>query len=229
MFYLRMALAIAVTLLVPAVGAAPLSYSAEALEARVIDADTKQPVSGAVVVASWILVGGMHANATEILVVSEATTDDAGRFHIAAWGPIARPASGVLDVWDPDIVIVKSGYLLADKNNYEAGSPPDKRLNLSVRTSAWNHRDIELKRNELGTAQYTSHFALFFARLQLVYGSTDCKWKQIPNAVRAFEAERKYQVSLGIKIHLVPPLDRLTSLPRCQPVDQFLKIYHAND
>src|SRR5258706_11496207 len=128
-----------------ACAAVPLTYSADSLEARVVDAETKQPISGAVVVATWVLVGGEHPGRTEALVVKEAITDADGKFQFPAWGPVLRPESGVLDVLDPEMVIVKAGYLLGVANNYGDGSP-GKRLNLQVRNSIWNKKDIEVKR-----------------------------------------------------------------------------------
>src|SRR5690349_1331591 len=89
---------------------APLSYTAGPTYATVVDGETKQPVPGAVVVAQWVLEGGMHRDRTGVLIVREAVTDAAGAFRIDGWGPLSRPSEGALDRWDPEIIVFKSGY-----------------------------------------------------------------------------------------------------------------------
>lgn len=210
-----------------ACAAAPFSYSANPLEARIIDEQTREPIAGAVIVASWVLIGGIHPDRTEVLIVREAVTDEHGRFQIPAWGPVTRSAEGVLDTLDPELVVVRSGYLLRVVSNYTGTSAPGARVEKQLRDSIWNHRDIELKKNANEWRRYIGTFNGVFATLRLVYDSPDCKWKQIPRAVRALEAEREYQVAHGLKSSLAPELNSLTSNPKCQPVDQFLEAYRA--
>ena len=159
------------------------------------------------------------------MVVKEATTDASGKFRIPSWGPLARPEVGVLDVRDPELVIVKSGYLVARKNNYNPGIPVHARLELVVRDSVWNGKDIEIKQHNGDKATYMDKFIPNFNTLRVVYDSPDCKWKQIPKAVLAFEAERRYQESIGQSIWIVPPLTKLLARPECQPTDEFRRAY----
>jgi len=64
-------------------------YSAESIEGWIIDADTKKPIEGVIVVANWQLhkstMGGRipaaHLNIMEIL------TDKNGLFYFEGWGP----------------------------------------------------------------------------------------------------------------------------------------------
>ena len=68
------------------------AYSAKEIEARVIDADTRQPLEGVNVVAHWVLHFGMEGGQQTDLELMETVTDKNGRFHFPAWGPKPIPA-----------------------------------------------------------------------------------------------------------------------------------------
>jgi hypothetical protein len=209
--------------------AVPPYYTAENLDARVIDAETKQPISGAIVVASWTLKGGAERGAIASLRVEEATTDEMGRFHIPGWGPLARPSNGFLDDLDPELVILKHGYFLAQKSNYNATIPAYTLVDKAVRTSNWNGRDIELERHKGDQNRYRNSFLGAFVSLnRFVYNSDDCKWKQMPKTVHAYEAERIYQRTVTGKPfdEVIPALSALLVRPQCQPTDEFLRAYN---
>ena len=69
--------------------AGPLTYSAEAIEAKVIDADTKKPLDGVVVTANWQLEEGTLGGNVQAgqLMVMEAVTGKDGKFAFPGWGP----------------------------------------------------------------------------------------------------------------------------------------------
>lgn len=70
----------------------PSHYSAEAIEAKVIDADTKKPIEGVIVTASWQLLGGMEGSLPiGQMQVMETQTGSDGVFRFPAWGPLKRP------------------------------------------------------------------------------------------------------------------------------------------
>jgi hypothetical protein len=119
---------------------APPLYWAEAIHARVIDADTGAPVQGAVIVADWKLYGGGigHGGHRESLFVEETTTDANGEFTFGKWGPKKRPAYAALDT-APWLVIFKNGY-------GHRFLPNEAESNARVRRSDWNARTIELGR-----------------------------------------------------------------------------------
>src|SRR5947209_3399798 len=63
-------------------------YSAEPITATVVDADTKEPLEGVVVVAHWEMKGGLEGGNVEgEVMIMEAVTDAQGKFHFPAWGP----------------------------------------------------------------------------------------------------------------------------------------------
>src|SRR3989442_12447607 len=88
----------------------PPMYSAEGIEAWVVDEDSGQPLEGGVVVANWELMGGLHPDTVGQLMVMETVTDANGRFSFPAWGPKLRPPGGYLDSHDPALTLFKSGY-----------------------------------------------------------------------------------------------------------------------
>ncbi len=82
-----------VTLLLPlwVYACGPATSSSPALEARVVDEATGQPIEGVIAVAHWQLRGGIHEDAVGELVVMEAVTDATGTFRFPAWEPKLRP------------------------------------------------------------------------------------------------------------------------------------------
>src|SRR6185312_6211859 len=92
-------------------------YSAPAIEATVVDAETHRPLEGVNVVAHWVVrygqLGEMHYHYVAFKLM-EAVTDANGRFHFPAWGPEATPLSlglfATMSSRDPDIIFFKSDY-----------------------------------------------------------------------------------------------------------------------
>lgn len=119
---------------------APPIYFARATHGTVIDAETKQPIAGAVAVANWDLFnvlfgGGSHGVCS--MQVTEAVTDPAGHFVVPGWGPKLRPWLNVLDTDDPSLTIFKSGYVPTGRANYHE-------RNTWVRFSEWDEHTWEL-------------------------------------------------------------------------------------
>jgi hypothetical protein len=87
-------------------------YFANAIEAWIIDAETRKPVEGAVVVARWTL--EYEGGADYDMVVLETVTDKNGRFTFPAWGPQPKPVSlpwdARLKYADPEVKFYKFGY-----------------------------------------------------------------------------------------------------------------------
>jgi hypothetical protein len=101
---------------------AAFEYSARAITARVVDAETKEPLHGVVVVAHWQLQGGLEGwSPLGELMVMDAVTDQSGTLHFPAWGPKKIPRG--LD-WnarrkdlDPGLLLFKSGYRWQELSN----------------------------------------------------------------------------------------------------------------
>jgi len=97
---------------------------------RVVDADTGQPIEGAVVVGRWEWLtfirtrsGGHNSNEGEAVHVGEALTDRDGRFAIPRWGPKVK-ASGEMADNVPTLLVFKSGYEPLRQESTAKDAPP---------------------------------------------------------------------------------------------------------
>lgn len=170
--------------------ATPVTYSAEAIEAWVIDADTKRPLEGVVVVAHWVLEGGIHVDRVGELVILETVTDKNGRFYFSGWGPIRHWKRSRLTNMDPELLIFKSSYAyqrLANPSTKEAieGKP------YPVRRSVWNGKTIELKSFKGTQEEYARHLSSLDIYLRFAYDNENCEMKQVPRMVVALHHEEK--------------------------------------
>lgn len=120
-------------------GCAAPFYIARSSSGRVIDADTKQPIPGAVVVAQWTL-SEFARGESSVINAKEVTTNSQGEFTIPGWGPRLRPCLTKLGNWDPWLLIFKTGYvpaaLFSDKRRSDWSI---------VRKSDFDGATIELK------------------------------------------------------------------------------------
>lgn len=188
--------------------ATPVTYSAESIEAWVVDAETKQPIEGAVVVADWVLEGGIHVDRVGDLKILETTTDKDGRFFFPAWGPIRHWGMSRLTYMDPELIIFKSGYeyrRLANPTTKEAISGKA----YPVRRSQWNGKTIELKPFKGAIHAYEDLFESLNRALERValHQPKECGWKKIPNAIRAMNRERKRLIEKGINPNTLSTVD----------------------
>ncbi len=162
--------------------AGSLTYSAEVIEAKVIDAETRKPLEGVIVTANWQLEQGTMGGNIQVgqLMVMEAVTDNEGQFLFPAWGPKTTRESFLVND-DPQILLFKSGYEYRRLNN-PYSSNRELRLR-SERRSQWNGKTIEMKPFKGTSEEYATH--LSFVSLSWAYRSDNCEWKQIPRLVTA--------------------------------------------
>jgi hypothetical protein len=125
-------------------GFEPWSYIAKPIEGRVVDKDTGQPITGAVVVAQWILATPPDGEEKDYFIVIETMTDAEGKYRIPGWGPESRPRSRWLDKYDPALEVFKPGYWpegLANRPEGLVGAPG---INKDKSEAYWNIREIRL-------------------------------------------------------------------------------------
>ncbi len=199
---LRFFILIGIFTTLPACSDYPRAYSAEAIQAKVIDAKTKNPLEGVIITANWQLESGNVGGVTYVgqMMVMETVTDKDGKFYFPAWGP--KPLKkGLLLNHDPQLLLFKPGYrYLALYNTFE-----DKMYLKPVRHSEWNGKTIEMKRFEGNLEQYASNIYnldrdLEFARYGLMGTLEDCEWKKVPQMLVALDRMSQYFDSKGVKL-----------------------------
>src|SRR5581483_7654118 len=177
---LWMLLAIAPLAALPAC-ATPVTYSAESIGGWIVDAETKQPIEGAVVLADWVLEGSTMVDFkfTRVgdLKILETITDQNGRFRFDAWGPITHWGRGLLTYMDPEIFVFKNGYEYQRLANLPTKAAIEGKAG-PVRRSEWNGKKIELKR-------FT--------------GTPNERLRMLEKAIPAFERREDYKQSRLLK------------------------------
>lgn len=166
--------------------ATPLTYSAKEIRGQIVDAETSQPIEGAVIVAQWILFE-MGVGHRKRLHIHEAVTDKDGRYVIPAWGPKPHPPFTELDREDPMLAIFKSGY--APLRLYNRIDRAD-----AVRMSDWDGKVIRLKKFEGGLEDYARRLESF--SIGLAHNGNE--WKSFPRMVLALDAENRRLRSQGL-------------------------------
>jgi hypothetical protein len=118
----------------------PPFYAAEDITGQVLDAETAEPLAGAVVVAAWLPVYvDAHTDLGPAMQVREAETDERGFYTIPGWGLRLRRPLTYLDDEDPRITVFKAGYEPFSKKNA-------RESNSAMRRSDWNGKQIRLRR-----------------------------------------------------------------------------------
>lgn len=207
----------------------PLTYSAEAIEAWVIDEDTGQPLEGVIVVANWELMGGIHPDIVGSLMLMETTTDAAGRFFFPAWGPKLRPLGKYLHTGDPSLLFFKSGYRFQGQQN----SLRAKVDRSSLRRSEWHGKTIAMKKFEGNLEEYADHLGDLDDRLEFfAFRHDDCAWQHIPHMLVAMHLENKRFREQGLRDSSYYPSSIETrerhnksALAECGSVREFLRSY----
>jgi len=206
----------------------PDTYSAGPTWGKVVDADTQQPIRGALVVALWDLQGGLERGRFDTFKVAEALTDEGGDFRMDGWGPLPRPDNGLLDKYDPHIIVFKSGYTPASLLN-DKFAPPYARVELTVRDSVYNGKVTSLRKYQGPEKNYALIVGNISGMLSMLHRGTNCRWKEIPKTLRVLEEEGRRETKQGVTPMIGVTVDRLLQQRQCEPTDQFLKAYRGTD
>jgi len=210
-YLLRWLLFLGLVVTQPACSGPPSHYSAEAIEARVIDADSKTPLEGVIVTANWQLLGGMEGSLPlSQLMVMEAITDRNGAFKFPAWGPLKR-SQGYLREDDPQLLLFRSGYEYRKLSN-----PVSSKINHDpLRRSDWNGKTIEMRKFK-ETDDQVHYLVKYEGELGFLL-ETD-EWRKTPCTLLSLHTEAK---KLGIKSFV----DRfqVPNIKRSEEVARFLE------
>ena len=205
----------------PACSGHPAQYSAEAIEAWVVDAETKEPLADVIVVANWQLyigrIDGRHPSGQ--LMVMETVTDQGGHFSFPAWGPMRRPFNTFLDDRDPQILLFKPSYEFRGLSN-PTKSYVNKR---SVRRSIWDGKAIELNRFGGGMNEYARRLGFLMTSLGFI--EEDCNWKKVPKILLALRPEQEKLRKKGIIRTFYSPDYLPVDEDKCGSVKEFFQGY----
>ncbi|BAV33337.1 hypothetical protein SCL_1022 [Sulfuricaulis limicola] len=209
----------------------PPTYSAEAIEAWVIDAETKKPIEGVIVTANWELVGGFEGN-TPVgqMKVLETVTDKDGKFTFSAWGSEPRK-KGYLRNRDPQFLLFKPSYEYRRLVN-EVSS---KISMASLRRSEWNGKTIGMKLFKGTQEEYAEHIyrlgSDMDSMLDFARGDKDCNWKKTPRMLTALHKMSLHFEAQGTKLkgwRLGQRIIRTDDIPhnaKCGSVEEFFRSY----
>ncbi|MBZ0092499.1 MAG: hypothetical protein K8F27_09795 [Sulfuricellaceae bacterium] len=217
------------------------TYSAEPIEAWVVDAETGQPLEGVIVTANWQLeIGtpGGNVPAGQMMVM-ETVTDKNGRLYFPGWGPKPIPGRPKLKSTenpmltylltsephlvyrDPQLLLFKSGYKsvgLVNKliSDYNKGS---------LRRSDWNGKTIKMERFKGTLDEYYSKDLMFLnGDLGFAYDGKDCEWQRVPHMVAAL-LKQEHRLRENNIAHGLATIDGLPTQQKCGSAQEFLKDY----
>ena len=169
--------------------AMPLTYSAEPMQARVIDADTKQPLAGVIVTANWQLEKGTPGGNIQAgqLMVMEAVTDQDGKFAFPGWGP-KTVWKGFLVNEDPQLLLFKPSY--EHQRLYNKYNSTRELRTRKVRRSDWDGKTLALKPFKGAQEEYADHLSFLHTSIRSIMADEDCEWKRIPRLSVAMHKQK---------------------------------------
>lgn len=177
----------------------PAEYSAKPIEAWIVDADTKQPLEGVVVVANWQISAGegMQAGSKYIqLKILETITDKTGRFYFPAWGPEPNPSMfGYIEFDDPGLTLFKHGYQFDHLVSIFEKAPRRGAL----RYSDWDGKTIPLKKASADPKELVHDFNRLQIHIDpIVANKKACDWGKIPKMLKAIYEEEQWMTEQSI-------------------------------
>ena len=210
------------------------TYSAEAIDAQIVDAKTNQPLEGVIVVAHWevsrvvpsfvpIMPFGNDPRGPFQLQIMETVTDANGRFHFPAWGPLSVPPLAALGDRDPGLIFFKEGYVPWGASGYHP-STFDYSAS-STRSSQVNGTTIKLKKFEGDLQAYAAQFTNLSVNLGFATYTRigNCDWKRIPRMLgTVIKLKRSFREKL-----IYSDLPNLDSIQQdgCGSAEEWLKDY----
>jgi hypothetical protein len=216
----------ALFLLVMQTGCAALfhsSYSSEPIEAKVVDADTGEPLEGVIVAAHWELVYGSFGGRVPAgqIKVMETVTDKTGTFRFPAWGLVENKTSGSLEEKSPRLLIFKNGYRYEGlTNKFER----DYSTMSSRRRSDWNGKTIRLEKFKGSQQEYARHLSSLTISLRFAYSPKDCEWKYVPRILFALGQEEK-RLSAQKIVNGLLEIDDVGEQSQCGSARKFFEEY----
>jgi hypothetical protein len=183
--------------------------------ARIIDATTGQPVSDAIVLATWE-VKGLEGYSFGPLVMFELTTDAQGAFTLPGWGPRLYTGSGEIRGSEPVVRIFKRGYVPVVLDNT---SPPSRFIRPSI-----DGQVIRVRSLSVPPAEYASELEPFRMSIQFLYSGGHCEWQRAPRTTAAMH-RLKSELQGSDAASAFRSVDEILGPPECGSARDFLKEY----
>jgi len=156
------------------------AYTADPISARVVDAETGQPLAGVNVAALWILKGGLEGgNVVGYANILETVTDSNGAFSFPGWGP--RPVViGHLRSESPFMMFFKPGYGYHQVQNRAMTATAPMQTQ-----SDWTGKTIALTKFKGTLAAYAYELYAFRLTLGSLISADICRLRELPKTLRA--------------------------------------------
>lgn len=173
---------------------AHLTFTADAINGKVVDEESGAPLDGVIIVAKWTIEASYVGYNNELLNTLETVSDKDGNYGFPAWGPKMLPVTAISfsrsDLFgggnDPCVVYFKNGYWPAREKNdvtYPGINIADRKTPLGGFIA--NGKSIKLKKwNGKEEAEYYKHVSHMVDELK---GG----WKKYPRMTLAID--RIYQ------------------------------------
>jgi hypothetical protein len=177
-------------------------YTVDPIEAWVVDAETGQPIEGAVVTANWQLVafsfdtGGRKEGQLEVM---ETATDKNGRFYFPGFTKL-NPGGNELREEDPQILIFKPGYdYIRAANQYPLGKEAEQGVH---RKASINGQTLKMKKGSPDIKKYAFELGVFTTSLDNIAYSGGTQ--AIPKMIHSLACERRRLIALDPSIGSIP-------------------------
>ena len=216
-----------------ALPACATTYSALPISARVVDADSGEPLEDVIVVVKWeyeyLRREMSESRGQGTFEFAETVTNRNGEFSFPAWGPkeVPRdvPGRAFMGPDVPQLAFFKPGYVYEVKGNSLETAYLDDRNYVGdpVRGSIWDGKVIGLKKRG-------SNIGAYIARLQNpggLPGWVDCNWERIPRMLSALvnEGERLRGSNIPNRVMTLRDIERFAPREGCRPVKDVLGPY----
>ena len=193
-------------------------YRGEAIEGRVVDAETLEPLAGATVTAIWELRGGsVHQGLKGHLVIREVATDETGRFRLEGWGP-RLVVWRALDGGAPVLVVSRPDYYFAflghdDPRNLK----PPPAFTWETRGCSCANQTIALQRFDGDWVRYGENASTAGANVHFSSPTPGlgCAWKRMPKLANEIASRVPALRANGV-FRSLPTPERLQASQGCR-------------
>jgi hypothetical protein len=209
------------TVLLASLAACATNYGGAPLSGRVVDAQTKQPLEGVIVMQYWELrkptvVG--HSEFAGVLHLEETVSDRQGQYSFRSWGPVSVPFRTVVYPTSPSLYLFKPGYLLEGQSNFARSRPSEAHEDSRSLRSEWDNHTFELK-PAAGSRDYDRLMQEFQSNFSFIFRKVtyqpDCHWVKIPRMISEIYKEKQKLLRAGDSSVIAVDLERFPDQDSC--------------